>query len=637
MSGTTIGQVSVNLRMSLAQFKQDVKDGSTEASRATKQLAQDMSANTYEARGTLALLGEEIGVSIPRHLRSLIAEIPGVGTALSAAFSSVAVLALIEIVAKIAEKIAEWKKQAEEVAESMRKTGDLSKEALHKLDEQILGLDGQIAELKGNYLEALLDKLKEIDKTTMDDLVAEFKKVEQSFDETLNKMKTNSFLSFLGIGDNKELEEIKRNADGLLANIQDFADRGDKAEVVKLIGLALQDVNKKLEDTDKISEKVADAYRQERDILNDQLKYYEKLNERATKQKEIEQTKHDQGVVQRLGEEGKAREELTNKVRALMEATQTLLSGERTGIELNIQKAEEELHKWQDLEAERQRQFPGIKTFYGEQIKAVQQKIALMREEQAAQEALYQRGIIPGLAQKAPNFGGPDVSPVFGGSSAQLQLEKIKTDSKAAQAELTKVIDATQDINTKFQEQSAVLEQLHKQYPEVFNEEMLKKAKDAIDPVAKAWAGFGQDIGDTIKQAALFGRDWSDALKSIAIDLVQVILKLTLMKTLSGTVGGGGFFGSLLGGLLGGARASGGPVAAGTSYLVGEQGPEIFTPDTSGTIIPNGAGGATVNNYFDARGADVAAIQRLEQLIERNKYESASMAVAAVRDQKRRS
>lgn len=40
-----------------------------------------------------------------------------------------------------------------------------------------------------------------------------------------------------------------------------------------------------------------------------------------------------------------------------------------------------------------------------------------------------------------------------------------------------------------------------------------------------------------------------------------------------------------------GKRASGGPVTAGGSYLVGERGPEIFTPRTSGAIIPNGGGG----------------------------------------------
>lgn len=44
------------------------------------------------------------------------------------------------------------------------------------------------------------------------------------------------------------------------------------------------------------------------------------------------------------------------------------------------------------------------------------------------------------------------------------------------------------------------------------------------------------------------------------------------------------------------ARAMGGPVAQGTSYLVGENGPEVFTPNSSGTISPNGASGGTTIN-----------------------------------------
>lgn len=41
------------------------------------------------------------------------------------------------------------------------------------------------------------------------------------------------------------------------------------------------------------------------------------------------------------------------------------------------------------------------------------------------------------------------------------------------------------------------------------------------------------------------------------------------------------------GGFFGGARASGGPVNAGKSYLVGEKGPEIITPGVSGYVTPN--------------------------------------------------
>jgi phage-related minor tail protein len=46
-----------------------------------------------------------------------------------------------------------------------------------------------------------------------------------------------------------------------------------------------------------------------------------------------------------------------------------------------------------------------------------------------------------------------------------------------------------------------------------------------------------------------------------------------------------------------GARAFGGEVNAGNTYLVGEAGPELFTPSRSGQIIANnrlGGGGVTV-------------------------------------------
>jgi hypothetical protein len=64
-----------------------------------------------------------------------------------------------------------------------------------------------------------------------------------------------------------------------------------------------------------------------------------------------------------------------------------------------------------------------------------------------------------------------------------------------------------------------------------------------------------------------------------------------------------------IGGLFGGGRAMGGPVSAGTTYLVGENGPELFTSSSSGTIIPNnamGGGGSTfnitVNGAIDSEG-----------------------------------
>ncbi len=50
-----------------------------------------------------------------------------------------------------------------------------------------------------------------------------------------------------------------------------------------------------------------------------------------------------------------------------------------------------------------------------------------------------------------------------------------------------------------------------------------------------------------------------------------------------------------LSGVFGGARANGGPVAPGQSFLVGEHGPELFTPQAAGTVRPLKAAGLTVN------------------------------------------
>jgi phage-related protein len=56
----------------------------------------------------------------------------------------------------------------------------------------------------------------------------------------------------------------------------------------------------------------------------------------------------------------------------------------------------------------------------------------------------------------------------------------------------------------------------------------------------------------------------------------------------------GGAIGGAFG--FGGGRAMGGPVSARTAYVVGERGPELFVPSSSGSIIPNGMGGGTTIN-----------------------------------------
>jgi hypothetical protein len=94
----------------------------------------------------------------------------------------------------------------------------------------------------------------------------------------------------------------------------------------------------------------------------------------------------------------------------------------------------------------------------------------------------------------------------------------------------------------------------------------------------------------------------------------------------AGTISYGGFGSDVVG-----RRAGGGPVASGSSYLVGEMGPEIFTPAAGGgRITPNGGmGGAvyniTVNAGMGANGAQLG--EQIVSLIKR--YERTSGPVFA--------
>lgn len=78
---------------------------------------------------------------------------------------------------------------------------------------------------------------------------------------------------------------------------------------------------------------------------------------------------------------------------------------------------------------------------------------------------------------------------------------------------------------------------------------------------------------------------------------------------------------------ISGKRAEGGPVQSGNSFLVGEQGPEIFTPRFSGNIMPNhalaGMGGASItinisgNTLLDSSAGDKIG-EQIMKVLKRN-------------------
>jgi hypothetical protein len=161
----------------------------------------------------------------------------------------------------------------------------------------------------------------------------------------------------------------------------------------------------------------------------------------------------------------------------------------------------------------------------------------------------------------------------------------------------------------------------------------MAKATAAADKGNHAWAQFGQEVGDNILAAAEMKESWGQALASILEDLLKVILQMEVMRALSATGGGGGIFGSIVGALFGGKRATGGPVYGDQSYLVGENGPELFTPGASGRIEPNvGGGGNVTNNYIDARGAQAGVSDEIRQALAKTEERAVARAVVTTRE-----
>lgn len=86
---------------------------------------------------------------------------------------------------------------------------------------------------------------------------------------------------------------------------------------------------------------------------------------------------------------------------------------------------------------------------------------------------------------------------------------------------------------------------------------------------------------------------WVLALSKVVTWIDTLIKKIEKLNVVQGAKNAiGGFLG------FGGERATGGAVSARRSYLVGEKGPELFTPNISGAILPNSSlgGGSIVIN-----------------------------------------
>lgn len=102
----------------------------------------------------------------------------------------------------------------------------------------------------------------------------------------------------------------------------------------------------------------------------------------------------------------------------------------------------------------------------------------------------------------------------------------------------------------------------------------------------------GRRIEQGLLRAVRTGKFGFEDLRRIALSVLDEIAASALRTAMNGAGGGGGLVNlgaSLLTSALGlPGRATGGPVTPGRAYMVGERGPEMFVPTSSGQVIAGG-------------------------------------------------
>jgi hypothetical protein len=200
---------------------------------------------------------------------------------------------------------------------------------------------------------------------------------------------------------------------------------------------------------------------------------------------------------------------------------------------------------------------------------------------------------------------------------ANKDLEAARDSRRQAERELDgakkRALTNEEELNLLYRDEASIVEFINNLKGN--SVEVLKletdaenKLKDVIEKIValeKERRAFGMDFGATIAQsfedAILSGNKLREVLRALGQDLLRLIFREQVTKPMAS--GLGNFFADLFTG-----RASGGPVTGGTPYLVGEKGPELFMPASSGSIVPNnrlgssggGSTGVTINYHIAA-------------------------------------
>jgi hypothetical protein len=156
------------------------------------------------------------------------------------------------------------------------------------------------------------------------------------------------------------------------------------------------------------------------------------------------------------------------------------------------------------------------------------------------------------------------------------------------------------------------------------------KIREKNEEIRDSFKAIGTAVANSFKGMITGAMSFRDAMKGIIGAVIDELFRLFIVQQLVGVVSGA--LSSAFGVPDPTKKAIGGSVGKNRPYMVGEQGPELFIPGGSGTIIPNrnlsnSGGGNSINVSVDARGASDPAAVRAQ--VQQGILEAAPAIIAA--------
>ena len=166
-----------------------------------------------------------------------------------------------------------------------------------------------------------------------------------------------------------------------------------------------------------------------------------------------------------------------------------------------------------------------------------------------------------------------------GFEQAELEKQIAEFKESASEAELQKIENGEINIKQLIAENQKA-------------EQLVKNAELVRDAFRDLTTNIATDLADGIQGLIRGTSTLNDVLSNVLNKMIDAMFNMAFFGNAGGTLTKGlGLFGNLFGGFL----STGGRAKGGKSYIVGEKGPELFTPGVSGAVSPNSSLGGSTN------------------------------------------